>query len=257
MSRPLVAIVGRPNVGKSMLFNRLAGRRLSIVEDTPGVTRDRLYAECEWNGRKFDIVDTGGIEPTADSEILHVHARAGADSHRRGGRHRPGHGDRHRRHGCGQDRGRHAQALGQARDPGREQDGLHRRRGPGLLRVLFPRPRRPHRRLVRARPRHGRPAGRVRGALPAGGAPDEDGRPHPRRRHRQAQRGQELAHKPHPGREARHSLQRGGHHARRGGYAFREQVRQIRVYRYGGHTPPQQGGRQDREVLCHARETGY
>lgn len=70
MARPLVAIVGRPNVGKSMLFNRLAGRRLSIVEDTPGVTRDRLYAECEWNGRKFDIVDTGGIEPSTDNEIL-------------------------------------------------------------------------------------------------------------------------------------------------------------------------------------------
>ena len=68
--KPLVAIVGRPNVGKSMLFNRLAGKRLSIVEDVPGVTRDRLYAECEWNGRKFDIVDTGGIEPAADSEIL-------------------------------------------------------------------------------------------------------------------------------------------------------------------------------------------
>ena len=70
MARPLVAIVGRPNVGKSMLFNRLAGRRLSIVEDTPGVTRDRLYADCEWNGRKFDIVDTGGIEPSTDNEIL-------------------------------------------------------------------------------------------------------------------------------------------------------------------------------------------
>ena len=70
MSRPLVAIVGRPNVGKSMLFNRLVGRRLSIVEDTPGVTRDRLYAECEWCGRKFDVVDTGGIEPATDSEIL-------------------------------------------------------------------------------------------------------------------------------------------------------------------------------------------
>ncbi|MGI5935919.1 MAG: ribosome biogenesis GTPase Der [Oscillospiraceae bacterium] len=70
MSKPLVAIVGRPNVGKSMLFNRLAGKRLSIVEDTPGVTRDRIYAECEWNGRKFDIVDTGGIEPTTDDEIL-------------------------------------------------------------------------------------------------------------------------------------------------------------------------------------------
>ncbi len=70
MPKPLVAIVGRPNVGKSMLFNRLAGQRLSIVEDTPGVTRDRLYAECEWSGRRFDIVDTGGIEPTTDSEIL-------------------------------------------------------------------------------------------------------------------------------------------------------------------------------------------
>ena len=70
MSKPLVAIVGRPNVGKSMLFNRLVGQRLSIVEDTPGVTRDRLYAECEWCGRKVDMVDTGGIEPTTDSEIL-------------------------------------------------------------------------------------------------------------------------------------------------------------------------------------------
>ena len=70
MARPLVEIVGRPNVGKSMLFHRLVGQRLSIVEDTPGVTRDRLYAECEWCGRKFDIVDTGGIEPMTDSEIL-------------------------------------------------------------------------------------------------------------------------------------------------------------------------------------------
>ena len=70
MAKPIVAIVGRPNVGKSMLFNRLAGQRLSIVEDTPGVTRDRLYAPCEWGGRTFTIVDTGGIEPNTDSEIL-------------------------------------------------------------------------------------------------------------------------------------------------------------------------------------------
>ena len=68
--KPLVAIVGRPNVGKSMLFNKLVGKRLSIVEDTPGVTRDRLYAEAEWCGHTFDIVDTGGIEPGTDSEIL-------------------------------------------------------------------------------------------------------------------------------------------------------------------------------------------
>ncbi len=70
MAKPMVAIVGRPNVGKSMLFNKLAGKRLSIVEDTPGVTRDRLYADCEWNGRVFTVVDTGGIEPRNDSEIL-------------------------------------------------------------------------------------------------------------------------------------------------------------------------------------------
>ncbi len=70
MKRPLVAIVGRPNVGKSLLFNRLAGQRLSIVEDIPGVTRDRLYAPCEWAGRTFDLVDTGGIEPNTNSEIL-------------------------------------------------------------------------------------------------------------------------------------------------------------------------------------------
>ena len=70
MAKPMVAIVGRPNVGKSMLFNKLAGKRLSIVEDTPGVTRDRLYADCDWNGREFTIVDTGGIEPRNDNEIL-------------------------------------------------------------------------------------------------------------------------------------------------------------------------------------------
>ena len=68
--KPLIAIVGRGNVGKSMLFNTLVGQRLSIVEDTPGVTRDRLYAEAEWRNRKFDLVDTGGIEPSADSQIL-------------------------------------------------------------------------------------------------------------------------------------------------------------------------------------------
>ena len=65
MSKPIVAVVGRPNVGKSTLFNKLCGQRLAIVEDTPGITRDRIFANCEWSGHEFLLVDTGGIEPKA------------------------------------------------------------------------------------------------------------------------------------------------------------------------------------------------
>ena len=70
MAKPLVAIVGRPNVGKSMLFNKLTGHRTSIVEDTPGVTRDRIYGDCEWCNRHFSLVDTGGIEPGTENDML-------------------------------------------------------------------------------------------------------------------------------------------------------------------------------------------
>ncbi|MGN0677135.1 MAG: ribosome biogenesis GTPase Der, partial [Ruminococcus sp.] len=70
MPLPVVAVVGRPNVGKSTLFNKLIGQRLSIVEDTPGVTRDRIYSKCEWRNREFMIVDTGGIEPQSNDIIL-------------------------------------------------------------------------------------------------------------------------------------------------------------------------------------------
>ncbi len=70
MSKPVVAVVGRPNVGKSTLFNKLVGRRLSIVDDTPGVTRDRIYADCEWQNRTFMLIDTGGIEPDSDDPLL-------------------------------------------------------------------------------------------------------------------------------------------------------------------------------------------
>ena len=70
MSKPVVAIVGRPNVGKSTLFNAIAGETISIVKDTPGVTRDRIYADCNWLNMNFTLIDTGGIEPDTSDVIL-------------------------------------------------------------------------------------------------------------------------------------------------------------------------------------------
>ena len=75
MSKPVVAVVGRPNVGKSTFFNYLAGRRISIIEDSPGVTRDRIYAESEWRGKTFTLIDTGGIEAYSEDYIKQQMAR--------------------------------------------------------------------------------------------------------------------------------------------------------------------------------------
>ena len=68
--KPIIAVVGRPNVGKSTLFNKLIGQRLSIVDDTPGVTRDRIFGDCDWRGKTVTLIDTGGIEPKTDDVIL-------------------------------------------------------------------------------------------------------------------------------------------------------------------------------------------
>ena len=77
MAKPVIAIVGRPNVGKSTLFNKLAGERIAIVEDIPGVTRDRIYHEIEWRGKTCLMIDTGGIEPKTDDIILkHMRTQA-------------------------------------------------------------------------------------------------------------------------------------------------------------------------------------
>ena len=77
MAKPLVAVVGRPNVGKSTFFNKVAGKRISIVEDRPGVTRDRLYADAEWCGKQFTMIDTGGIELKSEDEMwMHIRAQA-------------------------------------------------------------------------------------------------------------------------------------------------------------------------------------
>lgn len=83
MAKPIVAVVGRPNVGKSAFFNYIAGHRISIVEDTPGVTRDRIYTTVDWRGRDFTLIDTGGIEPNSNDEILqqmHVQAEVAIDT---------------------------------------------------------------------------------------------------------------------------------------------------------------------------------
>ena len=83
MAKPIVAIIGKPNVGKSTFFNYIIGKRISIVEDVPGVTRDRVYGEANWRGRNFTLIDTGGIEPKSDDIILSERTSRYSNKHSR------------------------------------------------------------------------------------------------------------------------------------------------------------------------------
>ena len=135
MSKPIVAVVGRPNVGKSTLFNKLCGQRLAIVEDTPGITRDRIFANCEWSGHEFLLVDTGGIEPKATEGILATCAsRPDRHRHRRLHHHGGGRAQRPDRRRRG--RGPYAAPQPQAHHPRRQQMRQRGRDPHGALRVL-------------------------------------------------------------------------------------------------------------------------
>ena len=151
MSKPIVAVVGRPNVGKSTLFNKLCGQRLAIVEDTPGITRDRIFANCEWNGHEFLLVDTGGIEPKATEGIL-AHMREQAQiaidtadciimvtDVRNGLTAAVGHGRAQRPDRSRRGRGTHAAPQPQAHHSCREQVRQGGRGSHGAVRVLQPR----------------------------------------------------------------------------------------------------------------------
>ena len=198
MSKPIVAVVGRPNVGKSTLFNKLCGQRLAIVEDTPGITRDRIFANCEWSGHEFMLVDTGGIEPkategilahmreqaqiaidTADCIIMVVDVRNGLTA-----------ADEEVAHMLRRSHKPIILAVNKCDKTGEAPMELYEFYNLGFDEV--------HAHLVRARSRHRRPAGRClrppRFQRDRGG-----GGPHPRCHHRPPQRGQIQPDQPHPG----------------------------------------------------------
>ena len=239
--KPLVAIVGRPNVGKSMLFNKLCGQRLSIVEDTPGVTRDRLYAQCEWRNRVFDIVDTGGIEPGTDDQIpsfmreqaeiaiqtatvvvFVCDVKTGMTA-----------ADQEVANMLLRARKPVVLAVNKADQVGRENPDIYEFYNLGLGDPI----------AVSAV--HGHGTGDLLDAcfqyFPRGGG-GRGGRCHQGGHHRQAQCGQVLPGQPHPGTGAGHRQRCGGHHPGRGGQSLRERAGQIPVHRHGRDAEEVQGG---------------
>lgn len=242
MSRPIVAIVGRPNVGKSTLFNKLIGQRLSIVEDTPGVTRDRIFGECEWKNRKFSLVDTGGIEPESKDIILsqmRTQAQIAIDS-----------ADciifvTDVRTGMVATDLNIAQMLQRSNVPvivcvnkcdtlGDPPEDFYEFYNLGLGDP------------IQVSSVHGHGTGDLLDAvlehLPEEKEEEDEGEIIKVGRHRQAERRQIFPCEPRFRRKPLHRFQHCGYDARRGGYHHRKQVRRIYVHRYCRPAPQEQGG---------------
>ena len=257
MSKPVVAIVGRPNVGKSTLFNKLAGSRVSIVEDIPGVTRDRIYFEVEWNGRAILLVDTGGIEPRSDDPILKqmkTQAEVAVET---------------------------ADVIVFMVDVNvgltaadRDIATMLKKSGKPVIPVVnkvdsigelpmeyyefyelgFDED--PIPLIQSARNRLGRPARQGSRNLPRGRGKGRRLRHNQGRGHRQAERRKELDHQQDSRRGPPHRLERPRNHARRGRHKARQRVRQIRLHRHRGNTTSVEGRGPHREVLGSPREDG-
>ena len=241
-----IALVGRPNVGKSTLFNRICGHRKAITDGRPGSTRDRNYAQTSWQGRPFELVDTGGLLLGSDDPLLGPASRPGRGGDRRG-RRGAVRGGRARGAASGRPGDRATAAPRRQDGPrGREQGG---RPGAGRLRVRAAGLGRGARDIRRARSRGRRPARRGARGQAGGRAGGRSEAARPRRTRGATQRRQVVDHESPARQGAGRGLGGAGHHARRGRRGVRESRAALPAGRHRGHQAraPAEGERRPRE----------